>query len=145
MQDNPAMKLVTIGPGDTELLQQFLETAGDSLRSFRYFQKRSFSVLENHLYTVIGLVEDEPAAYGHLDQEVGITWLGIAVAERFRGQGLGRQMMQVLVDKGRELKLDTIRLAVDQDNPVAIRLYKHFSFRLIEDKGAVGIYQLARS
>jgi len=117
-----------INAGDTSLLNQFIRTAGSSLLNFRYFQNRSFSVLENHLVTCLLMNGNKPAGYGHLDKDDGTIWLGIAVAEGFRGKGLGKLIMEYLVFTAKSYRLTKINLAVDQGNIPAISLYEEFGF-----------------
>ena len=57
------------------LLRSFLDGAGDSLKTFRYFDTRPFDVLKNHLSTWLWMDGGSPVAYGHLDVEDGIVWL----------------------------------------------------------------------
>ena len=43
--------LLPISASDGELLQKFLEGAGTATQSFRYFDKRPFTVLKQHVST----------------------------------------------------------------------------------------------
>jgi len=65
------MNLVAIKPDDITLLRNFLEHSGSSLKGFRYFNKRSFDALKNHIVTLILEENGNALAYGHLDQEAG--------------------------------------------------------------------------
>lgn len=131
-QKENVYKLVEIQTDDTALLQLFLENAGTSLTGFRYFDKRPLSIIENHLCTYLIVNEEQPICYGHLDKEDETIWLGIAVIEGQTGQGLGKKMMQHLMDKAQELELPTIQLSVDTDNIAAQYLYKKFGFNIIK-------------
>lgn len=117
-----------IGPNDARLLQAFLDGAGDSLRSFRYFAKRTPEVLHQHACTWLWMEGEEPVAYGHLDREDGVVWLGIAVQERHWGRGFGARMMRLLLDSARGMGITVLKLAVDADNHTAIRLYERYGF-----------------
>ena len=102
-----------------------MENCSESLKSFRYFNKRKpEDAIKSHIATYITYKDGEAAAYGHLDREVDTVWLGICVADSFIGQGLGKEMMSLLVNSyaGR------IKLSVDPDNLAAISLYKKFGF-----------------
>jgi len=124
---------VEIKQDNIHLLEKFLAQAGTSLNSFRYFDKRPLTIIQNHVYTCLYLNEDkQPLCYGHLDKEDGIVWLGIAVVEGQTGQGIGKKMMHYLVDKAQDLKLPFIQLAVDTDNISAQRLYEKFGFTSIK-------------
>jgi len=131
-QEKNVYKLVEIQTDDTAALQSFLDNAGTSLAGFRYFDKRPLSIIENHLCTYLIVNKKQAVCYGHLDKEDDTVWLGIAVIEGQTGQGLGKKMMQHLMDKAKALKLPAIQLAVDTDNIPAQYLYKKFGFNIIK-------------
>lgn len=133
---------VQLHSGNYEHLHLFLKDAGDSLDSFRYFDKRPISIVLNHLYCGLFFIEGEAVAYGHLEKESEIVWLGIAVKANLKGQGLGKKMIEHLVQKARELKLKRVRLSVDNENISAIFLYKKYNFELLEKKDTISFYEL---
>jgi ribosomal protein S18 acetylase RimI-like enzyme len=92
--------------------------------SFRYFDKRDFSVIENHKYTCLYRFNEDYIGYGHIDQEDGKDWLGIFISENYRGLGLGKMIMDDLISKS-----DVIHLTVDIDNINAINLYRKMEFQ----------------
>lgn len=118
-----------INAEDTLQLDQFILTAGSSLHTFRYFQNRRFTVLENHLVTCLLMNENNPAGYGHLDKDGDTVWLGIAIAEEFKGKGLGKLIMEFLVSNAKSNRLSKLKLTVDDGNIPAIRLYEKFGFK----------------
>jgi RimJ/RimL family protein N-acetyltransferase len=120
--------LVRLSTDNTALLKNFLEHAGSSLNAFRYFNKRSFDVLKNHIVTFILEEDGNALAYGHLDLESGTVWLGICVIESRVGTGLGKRMMKELLDFADENEIRKIKLAVDNDNLAAQSLCKKFGF-----------------
>jgi ribosomal protein S18 acetylase RimI-like enzyme len=117
-----------IDVGDLEMLNQFLMSAGSSLNTFRYFQNRPLSVIENHLVTCLLINENQPVGYGHLDKDGDTVWLGIAVSEGFKGKGLGKLIMDFLISAARNNRLSKVKLTVDENNTNAISLYEKFSF-----------------
>ena len=116
------------------MLQQFIDEAGTSLKSFRYFQNRPLEIIKNHLCSFLLLDEEEPVAYGHLDKEKETIWLGIAVSEKHIGIGLGVIMMNQLITFAKQNKVKEIKLSVDNDNISAIKLYEKLGFKLAEQK-----------
>jgi ribosomal protein S18 acetylase RimI-like enzyme len=154
------VKFVQVKYPDTKLLQRFIEEAGSSLKTFRYFQKRPLEVIQNHLCTFLLLEGEEPVAYGHLDVEDEATvssacgsdekivpgkktiWLGVAVSEKHVGEGYGALMMKQLLDFAKENHLPEIKLSVDNSNTAAINLYQKLGFKLIERKETFGFYVL---
>lgn len=128
---------ISITPSqNTQYLSGFLEKLDkESKESFRYFDKRDFKVLDNHL-TTIGLIDgesDQMIAYGHLDEESGIVWLGIVVNADYQGKGLGKQIMNHLLEFAQSKRINTIQLSVDRVNKTAIRLYEKFGFEIVKE------------
>ena len=129
----PDIVIRSIGLEDEELLRAFIRNAGNSLSSFRYFNKRSFNVIKNHIITALIIEQDVPVGYGHLDKDDKTVWLGIAISEKEKGRGLGLAMMDFLTSKADKALLSSLSLSVDKENTVAINLYKKFDFIYIKD------------
>jgi ribosomal-protein-alanine N-acetyltransferase len=121
---------------DLNLIKSFLQKAGDSLKNFRYFDTRSYDVINNHLVTYLLFVPNQEYAigYGHLEFEANKLWLGIAVSEHFKGKGFGNIMLDKLIRTARDNNFEEIFLTVDFDNKPAIRLYEKFGFTVMEKK-----------
>jgi|GEM_PF-1381248 len=130
---NNLVQIKKIDKGDSFLISSFLHHAGNSLTTFRYFDKRPLSSIDNHVITAIILDNNTPVGYGHLDNEGDRTWLGIAIAEMSTGKGLGKLMMSFLISSADELGLPLISLSVDKDNDKAITLYEKFGFNCIRE------------
>lgn len=58
----------------------------------------------------------------------------IAIHPEARGRGLGRALMQVLIDRAGELQARDVMLEVRRDNPVAIDLYLSLGFSKIHER-----------
>ena len=113
---------------DRSDVQRFLDNAGRSLETFRYFSRRSLDVLDNHVVTFLDMDNNEPIAYGHLDRDGKKVWLGICVSDKMCGRGLGKLMMKALIAAAIEHQIPSIWLAVDVDNTVARQLYEKIGF-----------------
>jgi ribosomal protein S18 acetylase RimI-like enzyme len=122
---------------DIALLSTFIKNSGNSLEKFRYFNSRDLSVIADHIYTILILdINQNPVAYGHLDPDQEIVWLGICVSEKATGNGYGDKIMTNLIDEASKISLKEIVLKVDSNNTKAISLYqKHFFQILSEEKG----------
>lgn len=118
-----------INTDNLDILQEFVDNIGDSVKSFRYFSTRQLSIISNHLLTIVVLVDEKPVGYGHLDQEKDVIWLGIAVTENNKGKGLGKLIMNFLIDYADTQKINEICLSVDLENTVAVEMYKKYDFR----------------
>lgn len=115
-------------------VSRFLDGAGDSLGHFRYYASRPYEIIQRHLTTRIFETGEVPVAYGHLDPEAGHVWLGLCVAEAWRGQGHGSRMLEQLLLDAVTKKVACLRLTVDQDNPTAVRLYHRHGFLTIDEQ-----------
>jgi len=125
-----------------EEISMFLQFAGSSLKHFRYFQSRPLEVLENHLVTVHAYFEGLPIGYGHLDLENGLTWLGIAVSEKFKGKRIGLLIMNELISYAEKNKVKEINLSVDNDNKAARKLYEKLGFKITKEGANSSFYML---
>ena len=132
--------VLQISQGNTSKLTSFIESLGEEQESFRYFKSRSLEVLENHVFTFLLLLGDTPVGYGHLDAEDNKIWLGILVKQEHQGKGFSKKIMQVLVHKAQELRIENIHLSVDNDNQRAIGLYERFGFVAITEKERYSIF-----
>jgi ribosomal protein S18 acetylase RimI-like enzyme len=73
------------------------------------------------------MTADDPG-YGYVSDE--IPEVGMAVEERSRGQGIGRRLLEILL--GRH---PCMSLSVDDDNVVAVGLYRSIGFVPVESVG----------
>jgi RimJ/RimL family protein N-acetyltransferase len=119
-----------IEPTNIEEIELFLSYAGNSLSTFRYFSSRDLSVINNHIVTLLTYKDNIPIAYGHLDRDPmqKEVWLGIAVQEGLHGKGIGSAMMEELLVRAKQCKIQLLYLSVDMVNEAAIHLCKKFSF-----------------
>lgn len=137
------MKFQQLKYPETQLLKLFLTGAGTSLNTFRYFNTRSLDVIKNHIYTIVLLSElNVPIGYGHLDVENDIVWLGMAISESHTGKGLGKLVLNNLIEHASDQKIESIKLSVDNDNIGARSLYEKFNFKLLERKEKISFYEL---
>jgi ribosomal protein S18 acetylase RimI-like enzyme len=56
--------------------------------------------------------------------------LGMGILKDYRGQGLGRALLEATLAAAREQKLERVELEVYASNLVAIRLYETYGFQL---------------
>jgi len=71
--------------------------------------------------------------YGFVAEE--IPELGIALSKRSRGQGLGRMLMQALIERARRMGLRGLSLSVEDGNSRAARLYTGLGFTRVQRVG----------
>lgn len=136
------MQIISIKHDDLILLRQFIATMGSSAATFRYFNSRQPEIIVNHVVTLLGLDESgNPICYGHLDCENSTVWLGICVAEHHTGKGLGRNMLQALLDAGDKANIPVICLSVDIANTSAIKLYESAGFKLTKKTDKIAFFE----
>lgn len=89
------------------------------------FPNAQFSILEK---------DGKPVGRLYIDRRKDEHRLiDIALLPEFRGQGIGGELMGVVLDEAREAG-KMVRIHVEQNNP-AMRLYKRLGFEMIEDQG----------
>lgn len=133
---------VEVSDSNISLLKVFVQKLGVARDSFRYFNKRDFDVINNHIVTLLCYCQNEPVAYGHLDKDGDDVWLGVAVLPSFHGKGLGSNMVKKLVQIGIENDVKRIKLAADTQNHSAVRIYIKNGFTLEREDGLISFYEL---
>jgi ribosomal protein S18 acetylase RimI-like enzyme len=74
---------------------------------------------------VVGWCDALPKRFP-IHRHVGVVGMGVLPA--YRGQGIGRQLLQRTLDAARSGGLSRIELTVREDNPGAIALYEKIGF-----------------
>jgi ribosomal protein S18 acetylase RimI-like enzyme len=115
--------IVKVNNDNIYLLNDFIDNLGEAAVSFRYYSKRGVEAIQNHLITMLYMVDEKPVGYGHLDFFENEVWLGIAVLPAYQGKGIGYIIMDYLIKTAHELKLNSIALTVDNQNESAVALY----------------------
>ena len=135
-------KIVSVTKENIHLLIGFIDQLGTASETFRYFNKRPVTVINSHLTTLLLLHNNLPIAYGHLEKENEIVWLGICVLPGNAGKGFGKLMMHRLIEKAKENNLLSINLTVDKMNIPAINLYGQFKFSKVDETASSYKYLL---
>lgn len=136
---------VEISISNCNLISNFILSINEGKKSFRYFEKRPIDIVSNHIETLLMCDKDtnEGIAYGHLDSDDnGKVWLGIAIADNYIGQGLGRKMIVKLLENATKKKLKEIWLSVDKNNEAAKNLYESVGFVYMYDKNDILFYKV---
>lgn len=101
-------------------------------------------MIDRHIATLVCFVGAVPVAYGHLDPEDNIAWLGLCVTHHLRGRGYGTLVLDALLDIATHQQLPCVRLSVDKNNDSAIRLYLRRHFAPVTDSGNILVMELQR-
>lgn len=114
------------------LLENFILNLKEASNTFRYFTKRDLNIVKTHIVSFLVLENNGPVAYGHLEQDKSIVWLGVCVLPNYQGRKLGLMVMNELIAKAKQKKIHEIYLTVDIQNKAAINLYEQLGFIKIE-------------
>ena len=126
------MNIAIIVDNNTPLLEKFINQEHPS--HFRYYALRGIEVIKNHKLTIIGTIGDDPIAYGHIDRENGVNWVGLCVLDEFQGNGYGKKIFSYLLDYVQTNNIKNIQLSVDIDNYRAFNLYLKHNFQIADIK-----------
>ncbi len=138
---------IAITPMRLELVESYRECLGTVARERKYLmmtdapspeESRDFVkyVLEANfpLYaavipgpTVVGWCDITPSRY---ESRAHVGTLGLGVHKDFRGQGLGRLLMERALKHARRVWLERVELDVYSSNTRALALYKSFEFEV---------------
>jgi len=111
-----------------ELVKEFFTQNSSITNLFRYYTKRPYNVIKDHLYTALYFFDQTCVGYGHLDKDKDTIWLGLAVTPYEQSKGIGTKIMEDLLAK----RSYQITLSVDRSNTKAIKLYKKFKFDIVD-------------
>lgn len=142
LADGITLTIRTMGAGDGPRLQRF--HAGLSERSRNFFTPHAYDDVtvarmiaraESGVdLTYLALDGDTVAGYFFLwDIADSIPMLGIGITDAYQGQGLGRKLLQILIDDARQAERDGIDLTTMLTNDRAFALYQQMGFRYLED------------
>lgn len=139
--DEPVALVRSIGDRDPAALLAFYnELSAASIRTFRPLGlKASFDACQRIAtqntaapparFDLVACEDDVIVGWSSID---GLTSsrpnLGIGVADRVQGQGIGRALLARTLDAARRIRLDAVYLMVVQDNLRALKWYERCGF-----------------
>lgn len=103
------------------------------------------SLPERKNYYIKGIVynEDPIGACGLKNiTDTDAEYWGYIGEKEYWGKGLGKQIMNKMIEKAKELNLSSIYLKVISDNPRAISLYKKIGFEIENESDGVFFMRL---
>ena len=121
------MIIQLIDPSNIHLLHSFLQNRLPS--TFRYFDKRPITIINNHILTIVGTLDNHTISYGHIDLENNTFWVGLCVLPEYHSRGFGSMMLQFLILYAENNNISRLTLSVDITNNSAINLYKKYGFK----------------
>lgn len=117
---------------DTPSMEQVRSFIEEQLRNKmpHYIAVTEDSTISNDdavMYKIVGwcdIASFNRPAFSHS----GVLRMGIL--KEYRGTGLGTKLMQIVLDKGKQMGLTRVELDVREDNVNAIKLYQKFGFEI---------------
>ena len=127
------INIIEITNDNKELLEKF--TKNKLPDTFRYFNSRPLSVINDHLITLLMLKNNEPIGYAHVDfcKNTQKKWFGICLIPNYQMQGFGSIMINFILNNKKVKNTDNLFLTVDVNNKYAIKLYEKYNFKIIEE------------
>lgn len=112
--------------GKTYSLEEEKDFLRMTLANIRKGLTRHYAVFVNNEYAGNCEVE-RPKEYRQ--QHIGI--LGISLRKTYRGEGIGRELLQMLIEEGKNMGLRLLKLSCFENNPIALDLYERFGFKRV--------------
>jgi GNAT superfamily N-acetyltransferase len=115
-----------------DYLKQFI--LNELPTTFRYFNSRTIDIINNHIITVLYIIDNTPVGYAHIDYNVSDNkhWFGICILNVWQKKGIGKCLINYVIQKFKSMKSAPVYLAVDNDNLHAKKLYLSTGFKEIE-------------
>ncbi len=117
---------------EVDSVKKLITKCNNGTKTFRYFDKRPFEIINNHVVCELLFIDDEPVGYYHIEEENDVFWFGIIVSDLHIGKGISKIIMKRAIDKSNLLKID-LSLSVDKNNQVAFNLYKNNNFYVVKE------------
>ncbi len=120
-----------INNDNINILKEFIKL-NDS-KYFRYYDKRNTDIIKNHLITIILTDNDNNIiGYSHIDNENSINWFGICILDKYKGNGNGKKCINYMIDYINKNNIKNVKLSVDIENYIAVKLYLKNNFYIKE-------------
>lgn len=117
---------------DLEEIAPTLETDFDDFWNYNIIKSE---LLNENSTLFIAKSNSSIVAFAGIWQVVDIMHLNdIVVAKKFRNQGIGKILLNHIINYTKEQNVNELTLEVRQDNLPAINLYKHFNFQIIGER-----------
>lgn len=141
--------------GDAEILYGHFCDLSD--RSRAKFRPHDFTIQTAQKFTGEGLTDPECKRFIAVIEKDGVKsaagycflgswdkespWLGIAVGDKWQGLGVGRSMMEYMIQFARDNGKKELHLTTDKDNIAGQKLYKKCGF-IITGEGKEDDYKM---
>jgi len=142
LKDGTRILVKKLSRGDGPALKEFNDTLSVPSKTFfnphLYTDEIIAKVIERSEADLdrsyVAWVENQIIAYFFLwDMDTPTPLLGIGIRDDFQGQGLGRLLMEILIEDAKDSLKDGIELTTMPGNDAAFNLYKKMGFVYVGD------------
>ena len=86
------------------------------------------------------LYKDDYKGFGYIDNNT--PEISMAISEEYRNKGIGKQLLEALVQKAGKKGFSSLSLNVDSRNTVALHLFKARGFKVVNNKEICRVMKL---
>lgn len=133
------MSIIEIHNTNINYISLFLKN--DFPSSFRYFNNKTpEQIVKNHYKTIMYVEDGIPIGYAHIDYDIinNKYWFGICVVSEYQGRGIGKKLINTIINYFNNSSIDRLYLTVDKTNTVAYNMYLKYGFKV--ERETVNIY-----
>jgi len=136
---------------DEEKMVAYFESLGQASRDFfhphpfdRENARRVCGSTDRQTFCVVAEHEDRIIGYAWfgMSEKSPYPMLGIGISDNAQGKGLGRILMDTLIEEARRRNHAGLRLTVYPNNDRAVRLYTNCGFKIVGEKGQEHVMDL---
>ena len=109
--------------------------------------KIEFQLLANGFEICDSQTEQNSGFYPYKDLqsvELNNIWFGVAISDKFKGKGIGKKIMSYLINYADYSEIIELKLSVDTDNIIALKMYEKFGF-VVEKKLETNVLIMKRN
>lgn len=148
LKDGRTVRIREARVSDRELFLGFFAGLSGQSRHFMGGWSKASACTPEHAERLAGKIEGEDHfalvvvdGAGPAERIVGYCWiddigrkdampmLGIGIVDEYQEVGLGKALLETMIEEGRRLGLERIKLGLWDDNPRAIHVYEAVGFR----------------
>ena len=131
-------KIRKLSKKDTEKFYEFFNSLSDKTKYFfhphpfdRETAEKLCSERDKNTVRFVAIINKKIAGYGFLwNLNNDFPSLGICISDNYQGKGIGKELMEYLIDFAKKKNKKGIVLTVYKDNERALNLYKKYGFEI---------------
>ena len=121
-------KIEMMSLNDLETIKDILQTEFDEFWTYEILQQELLS--NNSKYIVAKSLDNIIVGFAGIKIILDTAELmNIVTKKSFRANGIGKLMLEYLINMCKKVKIKTLNLEVNSQNTIAINLYKKYNFK----------------